>query len=102
VGLPKKFRRGDHGVVSERRDDQRRPPIVAATTRPFFASAAAIVEETWHELDRMARALDEHVGQLSTDSADRAVLDLITSGIREAARRLEQTEVALAAYLPTP
>jgi hypothetical protein len=30
------------------------------------------------------------------------VLDLITSGIREVARRLEQTEVALAAYLPTP
>jgi hypothetical protein len=51
---------------SERRDDQRRPPIVVATTRPFFAGAAMIVDETWHELDRMARALDQHAGQLST------------------------------------
>jgi hypothetical protein len=66
--------------MSERRDDQRRPPIVVATTRPFFAGAATIVDETWHELDRMAGALDQHAGLLSTDSADRAVLDLITNG----------------------
>jgi hypothetical protein len=34
--------------------------------------------------------------------ARRAFFELMTSGIREVARRLEQTEVALAAYLPAP
>ena len=41
-------------------------------------------------------------GQLSADSAERAVLELMTTGIRELARRLEQAEVALSAFLPTP
>jgi hypothetical protein len=81
--------------------DGLRPPIVVATTLPFFACAAAIVDETWHELDRMAGALDQRAEQLSSDSADRTVLELMTGGIRELGRRLEQTEVALAAYLPT-
>ena len=87
--------------MQEKRDGLR-PPIVVATTLPFFARAATIVDETWHELDRMASALDQYVGQLSADSAERAVLELMTSGMRELARRLEQTEVALSAYLPTP
>jgi hypothetical protein len=79
-----------------------RPPTVVATTLPFFARAATIVDETWHELDRMASALDQRAGQLSADSTERALLELMTSGMRELARRLEQTEVALSAYLPTP
>lgn len=87
--------------MPERRDEQA-PPTVVATTLPFFARAASIVDETWHELDRMAGALDQRTEQLSTDSADRAILELMTSGIREVARRLEQTEVALSAYLLTP
>jgi len=33
-----------------------RPPIVVATTWPFFARAATIVDEAWHEFDRMAGA----------------------------------------------
>jgi hypothetical protein len=83
--------------------DEPRPPIVVATTLPFFARAASIVDETWHELDRMAAALDQRAEQLSTDSAaDRAILELLTSGIREVARRLEQAEVALITFLPTP
>jgi hypothetical protein len=87
--------------MRERRDEQL-PPTVVATTLPFFSRAASIVDETWHELDRMAGALDQRAEQLSTDSADRAILELLTSGIREVARRLERAEVALAAYLPTP
>lgn len=82
--------------------DKLRPPIVVATTLPFFARAATIVDEAWHELDRMAGALDQRAEQLSADSADRAILEVMTNGIRELARRLEQAEVALAAYLPTP
>lgn len=82
--------------------DGLRPPIVVATTLPFFARAATIVDEIWHELDRTADALDQRVGQLSADSAECAVLELLTSAIRELARRLEQTEVALSAYLPAP
>lgn len=39
--------------------DRPRPPIVVATTLPFFARAVTIVDETWHELDRMAGALDQ-------------------------------------------
>jgi len=87
--------------MRERRDEQL-PPTVVATTLPFFARAASIVDETWHELDRMAGALDQRAEQLSTDSADRAILELLTSGIREVARRLEQAEVALITFLPTP
>ncbi len=72
-----------------------RPPTVVATTLPFFARDAAIVDET-------AGAMDQRLGQLNDDSAERALLELMTSGIRELARRLEQTEVALSAYLPAP
>ena len=79
-----------------------RPPIVVATTLPFFARAATIVDETWHDLDQMAGVLDQRAGQLSANSAERVVIELMASGIRELARRLEQTEVALAAYLPVP
>lgn len=75
---------------------------VLATTLPFFARAAMIVDETWHDLDQMAGVLDQRLGQLRAESEERAFLELMTSGIREIARRLEQTEVALAAYLPTP
>lgn len=87
--------------MQEKREGLRRP-IVVATTLPFFARAATIVDETRHELDRMAGALDQRVGQLGADSAERAVLEVVTSGIRELARRLEQVEVALSAYLPAP
>jgi hypothetical protein len=86
--------------MRERRDGLR-PTIVVATTLPFFARAATIVDETWHELDRVAGALDQRVGRLSADSAEREALELMTSGMRELARRLEQTELALSAYLPT-
>jgi len=79
-----------------------RPLIVVATTLPFFARAAAIVQETWRELDRMAAALDQCAVALSADNAERAMLELLTGGMRELARRLEQTEVALSACLPTP
>jgi len=78
------------------------PPTVVATTLPFFARAASIVGETWHDLDRMAGALDHRAEQLSTDSADRAILELMTSGMREVAHRLEQAKVALITFLPTP
>jgi hypothetical protein len=77
------------------------PAMVVATTLPFFARAATIVEEAWHGLDRMAEALDQ-CAALSADSSDRAVLELLIGGMHELARRLEQTEVALSAYLPTP
>jgi hypothetical protein len=76
-------------------------PIVVATTLPFFARATTIVGEAWHELDRMAWALDQ-CAALSASSAEQAVLESMTSGMRELARRLEQTEVALSLYLPTP
>ncbi len=33
-----------------------KPPSVVATTRPFFERATAIVDETWHDLDRLAGA----------------------------------------------
>ncbi len=79
-----------------------RPPKVVATTLPFFARAATVVGDTWHELDQMAVALDQRAEQLNADSAERVVIELMANGIRELARRLEQTEAALAAYLPTP
>ena len=79
-----------------------RPPTVLATTLPFFARAALIVDETWHDLDQMAEMLDRCLDRLGDESDERAFFELMTSGIREIARRLEQTEVALAAYLPAP
>ena len=78
-----------------------RLPIVVATTLPFFAGATTIVEETWRELDRMAGALDRCSAELSPDITKRAGFNLLTSGMRELARRLEQAEAALAAYLLT-
>ena len=99
-GLPGKCRAGDHGSVRERRE--LRPPTVVATTLPFFARATTIVDETWRDLDRMAAVLDQRAAELSADSPDRAVLELVIGGIQDLARRLEQTEVALAAYLPSP
>ncbi|MFI5325757.1 MAG: hypothetical protein ACHQ7H_05945 [Candidatus Rokuibacteriota bacterium] len=80
----------------------RRPPKVVATTLPFFARAATVVGETWHELDQMATALDRRAEPLGADSAERLVIEVMASGIRELARRLEQTEGDLAAYLPAP
>lgn len=79
-----------------------KPPTVLATTLPFFARAATIVDETWHDLDQMAGVLAQRLAQLGTASDERAFLELMTSEIREVARRLEQTEMALAAYLPAP
>jgi hypothetical protein len=79
-----------------------RSPTVLATTLPFFARAATIVDETWHDLDRMAGVLAQRLDRLGTESDERVFLELMTNGIREVARRLELTEVALAAYLPTP
>ena len=79
-----------------------KPPTVLATTLPFFARAATIVDETWHDLDQMAGVLAQRLDRLGTESDERAFLELMTSGIREVARRLELTEVALAAYLPAP
>ena len=72
-------------------------PTVLATTLPFFARAATIVDETWHDLDQMAGVLAQRLDRLGAESDER-----MTSGIREVARRLELTEVALAAYLPAP
>ena len=77
-------------------------PTVLATTLPFFARAATIVDETWHDLDQMAGVLAQRLTRLGAESDERAFLELMTSGIREVARRPEQTEVALAAYLPAP
>jgi hypothetical protein len=74
-----------------------KPPTVLATTLPFFARAATIVDETWHDLDQMAGVLAQRLDRLGAESDER-----MTSGIREVARRLELTEVALAAYLPAP
>ena len=82
--------------------DRFRPPTVIATTLPFFARAATIVDETWHDLDQMAGALDQRAELMSADTAERALLALVANGIRDLARRLEQTEVALTAYLPSP
>jgi hypothetical protein len=79
-----------------------RPLIVVATTLPFFARAATIVQETWRELDRTAAALDQCAVALSADNAERAILELLTGGMRGLTRRLEQTEVAVSACLPTP
>ena len=79
-----------------------KPPTVLATTLPFFARAAMIVDETWHDLDQMAGVLDRCLDRLGGESDERVFFELMTSGIREVARRLEQTEVALAAYLPAP
>jgi hypothetical protein len=50
----------------------------------------------------MAGALDQCLGRLGIESEERVFFELMTSGIREVARRLELTEVALAAYLPAP
>jgi len=78
------------------------PPTVVATTLPFFARATTIVDETRRDLDRLAGALDQGAAQLSGDHTERAVLELMATGIRELARQLERTEAALAAYLPAP
>ena len=75
---------------------------VVATTLPFFARATTIVDETRRDLDRLAGALDQGAAQLSADPTERAVLELMATGIRELARQLERTEAALAAYLPAP
>lgn len=80
----------------------RRPLKVVATTLPFFARAATVVGETWHDLDQMATVLDQRAEPLGADSAERLVIELMASGIRDLARRLEQTEINLAAYLPAP
>ena len=69
---------------------------------PFFAHAATIVGDTWHQLDRMAGALDQCAELLSADSADYAVFELMASELRELERRLKQVEAALSAYLTTP
>ena len=87
--------------MPEKRDGLR-PPIVVATTLPFFGRAATIVDETWHDLDRMASTLDQCAVKLSANSAERVVLELMMTVLREVARRLEQTEVALFAYVPAP
>jgi len=79
-----------------------RPPTVVATTLPFFARATTIVDETRRDLDRLAGALDQGAAQLSADPTERAVLELMATGIRELARQLERTEAARAAYLPAP
>ncbi len=79
-----------------------KPPSVVATTRPFFERAAAIVDETWHDLDRLAAALDRFSAQLGLGGAELAVLDRLTSGLRELARRLEHAEAELAAHRPAP
>ena len=79
-----------------------KPPRVIATTRPFFERAAAIVDEIWHDLDRLAGALDRFSAQLGMGSAEQAVLERLTSGIRELARRLEHAEPELTAHLPAP
>ena len=50
----------------------------------------------------MAASLDQHAGQQSPDSPERVVIELMASGVRELARRLERTEGTLAAYLPAP
>jgi hypothetical protein len=99
--LPRIYRSRNHGLMPENQDGLRLP-IVVATTLPFFARATTIVDEVWHDLDRMAGALDQRAAELSADSADCAILALMTSGIREVARRLEQAEVALSACLPAP
>jgi len=96
--LPTIYRSRNHGLMPENQDGLRLP-IVVATTLPFFARATTIVDEVWHDLDRMAGALDQRAAELS---ADCAILALMTSGIREVARRLEKAEVALLAYLPAP
>jgi hypothetical protein len=46
--------------------------------------------------------LDRCLDRLGGESHERAFFELMTNGIREVARRLEQIEVALAAYLPAP
>jgi hypothetical protein len=39
-----------------------------------------ILDEAWRDLDRMAAALDQRAAELSADSAERAVLELVTGG----------------------
>lgn len=78
-----------------------RPPTVQATTLPFFARAVSIVDETCRDLDQVAGLLDRWLGLLEA-SPERALLEGMSGGVRELARRLERTEVALTAYLPAP
>ncbi len=77
-----------------------KPPSVVATTRPFFERATAIVDETWHDLDRMVGALERRVAELNVDSTERATLQLMTGWMRELARRPGPTQAELAAPLP--
>jgi hypothetical protein len=65
--------------MREKRDGLRLP-VVVATTLPFFTRAAMIIDEAWRDLDRMAAALDQRAAELSADSAERAVLELVTGG----------------------
>jgi hypothetical protein len=98
--LPKNCPRATiEGMADEKRE--LRTPTVQATTLPFFARAVTIVDETWRDLDQAAGLLDRWLGLLD-DSPERALLERMSGGIREVARRLEQTEVALTAYLPAP
>lgn len=39
-----------------------------------------ILDEAWRDLDRMAAALEQRAAELSADSAERAVLELVTGG----------------------
>jgi hypothetical protein len=64
------------------------PPTVLATTLPLFGRAAMIVDETWHDLDQMAGMLAQRRDRLGAESDERAFLELVTSGIREVARRV--------------
>jgi hypothetical protein len=46
--------------------------------------------------------LAQRLDQLGAESDEPAFLERMTNEIREVARRLELTEMALAAYLPVP
>jgi hypothetical protein len=47
---------------------------------PCRSSLSMILDEAWRDLDRMAAALDQRASELSADSAERAVLELVTGG----------------------
>jgi hypothetical protein len=92
--------RAQDGPAREETQRTMQALTVAATTRPFLERAVRIVDETWRGLDRVADALDRHA--VRSEQGDDAVLEPMTSGIRELARRLEQVEAAPAAQVPVP
>lgn len=63
-----------------------------------LGGCATTVEETWHDLDRLAAVLDLRCAAASRQGFSEGALELVKGQLRQLARNLEQTERALYAH----